>query len=312
MLTLAVTETASDFATWFRGAPLYVLIVLGSAFILHFTVSRTIQRTVRRAAKAAQRERLGAQKRAARTAELTDILMGERREQRAEAIGQLLKSGFSLLVWGTSALLVLTRLGVDIGPLLASAGVVGVALGFGAQTLVKDYLSGIFLIIEDQFGVGDVVDVGEVIGTVEEITLRTTRLRDMSGVVWYVRNGEIIRVANRSQGWTIASVEIPVAYDEDLNRIRDIIENIANDMDEDPAYDDMLLGRPEFAGVESVSGDAMFLKVIAKSAPEKQIPLAREIRERVKLAFDRAGVRVPILARPYPTQGTQQPPQTPR
>ena len=312
MMTLAVTETASDFATWFRGAPLYVLIVLGSAFILHFTVSRTIQRTVRRAAKAAQRERLGAQKRAARTAELTDILMGERREQRAEAIGQLLKSGFSLLVWGTSALLILTRLGVDIGPLLASAGVVGVALGFGAQTLVKDYLSGIFLIIEDQFGVGDVVDVGEVIGTVEEITLRTTRLRDMSGVVWYVRNGEIIRVANRSQGWTIASVEIPVAYDEDLNRIRDIIENIANDMDEDPAYDDMLLGRPEFAGVESVSGDAMFLKVIAKSAPEKQIPLAREIRERVKLAFDRAGVRVPILARPYPTQGTQQPPQTPR
>ncbi|MEY3277696.1 MAG: hypothetical protein RLZZ426_182, partial [Actinomycetota bacterium] len=188
-------------------------------------------------------------------------------------------------------------------PLLASAGVVGVALGFGAQTLVKDYLAGIFLIIEDQYGIGDVVDVGDAIGTVEEVTLRTTRLRDLSGVVWYVRNGEIVRVANRSQGWTMAVVDVPVAYDEDLDRIRTIIEAIADDMDADPAYDDVLLGRPEFGGVESVSGDAVFIKIFAKAAPEQQTTLAREIRERVKNAFDKAGVRVPVLVRPYPTPG---------
>ena len=304
-----VVATGDKILEWFLGWPLYTIIVVVVAAIIQNTITRLVRRTVRKAAASANRERLGAAKRAARTAELTDILMGERREQRAEAIGSLLRSASSLMVWSTALLLIMTRLGVDIAPLLASAGVVGVALGFGAQTMVKDYLAGIFLIIEDQYGVGDVVDLGGSVGTVEEVTLRTTRLRDMSGVVWYIRNGEVIKVGNRSQGWTMSSVEIPVAYDEDLDRIRTIIENIADDMDSDPAYDDVLLGRPEFAGVESVSGDAVFIRVVAKSAPEQQVVLAREIRERVKLAFDRAGVRVPVLARPYPTPGA--PPQPP-
>ena len=142
------------------------------------------------------------------------------------------------------------------------------------------------------------MDVGPVVGTIEEVALRYTRLRDLSGVVWYVRNGEILRVANRSQGWILAIVDVPVAYDEDLNRVRDLIEKVAQDMDEDPTYDDMLLGRPAYAGVESVTGDAVFIRISAKSAPEQQVALARVIRERIKLAFDRAGVRVPVLARP--------------
>jgi small conductance mechanosensitive channel len=294
--------TGEEVLDWFLGAPLYIALVLLGAWLIQQFILRGIAKALRRAASRASRERLGAAKRAARTAELTDIMMSERKEQRAEAIGQLLKNAGQLLVWGTAVLAIFTRLGVDIAPLLASAGVVGVALGFGAQALVKDYLSGIFLIIEDQFGVGDVVDVGDVVGTVEEITLRTTRIRDMSGVVWYIRNGEIIRVANRSQGWTMAVVDVPVAYDEDLDRIRAIIEAIADDMDDDPAYDDVLLGRPEFGGVESVSGDAVFIKVFAKAAPEKQVLLARQIRERIKIAFDRAGVRVPVLLRTYPGQ----------
>lgn len=288
------------FLDWFLGVPLFVIVALFVAAVLSVVVNRAIARGIKRATASANRERLGAAKRAARTAELTNILMGERREQRAEAIGQLLRSFTQLAIWTTALLIILPKVGVDVAPLLASAGVLGVALGFGAQTLVKDYLAGIFLIIEDQYGVGDVVDLGAAIGTVEEVTLRTTRIRDLSGVVWYVRNGEIIRVANRSQGWTIASVDLPVAYDEDLDRIREIIERIADDMDDDPAFDDELLGRPEFAGVESVSGEAVFIKIIAKSAPEKQAVLARHIRERVKLAFDRAGVRVPVIQRPYP------------
>lgn len=306
----SIWSSSTAFLSWFLGAPLYITIVIISAFVLNSIVTRGIKRGVRKAAQSAQRERLGSARKNARTHELTDILMGERREQRAEAIGQLLKSSAQIMIWGTAVLLVLTRLGVDVGPLLASAGVVGVALGFGAQTLVKDYLAGIFLIIEDQFGVGDMVDLGVAIGTVEEVSLRVTRLRDLSGVVWYIRNGEIIRVANRSQGWTMASVEIPVAYDEDLDRIRNIVEQIASDMDEDPTYDDMLLGRPEFAGIESVSGEAVFIKVIAKVAPQQQMTLARALRERIKNAFDAAGVRVPVLTRPYPTPGT--PPTPPR
>ena len=287
---------------WLAGTPLYVVLVLAVTALVNTVVTRAIERTVRRASRAARHTRAGAEKRNARTAELTEILMGERGEQRAEAIGQLLRSIVSLVLWSIGILIVLSRLGIDLGPLLASAGVLGVALGFGAQALVKDYLAGIFIIIEDQYGVGDMVDVGPVVGVVEEITLRITRLRDLTGVVWYVRNGEIVRVANRSQGWTMASVDIPVAYDEDLARVRAIVERVAAVMDDDPAFDDMLLGRPEFAGVESVSGEAVYVRVIAKAAPGKEVPVARELRERIKLAFDGEGVRVPVISRPFPGQ----------
>ncbi|TAK69036.1 MAG: mechanosensitive ion channel family protein [Actinomycetota bacterium] len=283
---------------WLTGVPLQILIILLVAVIVRWVLRRIINRVVRRMATSARQERLGQVRRAARTAELSGILLGERREQRAEAIGQLLKSIVSIAVWGLAVLTILPKLGIDIAPLLASAGVIGVALGFGAQTLVKDYLSGIFLIIEDQFGVGDMVDLGPVIGTVEEVTLRVTRLRDTTGVVWYVRNGEVLRVANRSQGWTLAIVDVPVGYDEDLERVREIVEMVAEDMDEDARYDEMLFGRPSYAGVEQITGDALYIRVTAKAAPEQTIPLTRVIRERLKLAFDRAGVVVPSVPPP--------------
>lgn len=300
---IAKTTTWERLLDWLQGAPLYVLVVLVATLVAQMLINRVIKRGVRKAATSGARTRPGIEKRNARTIELTEILMGERREQRAESIGQLLRSAATLTIWTIGLLTALTRIGIDIGPLLASAGVLGVALGFGAQAMVKDYLAGIFVILEDQYGVGDMVDVGPVVGTVEEVTLRITRLRDMSGVVWYVRNGEILRVANRSQGWTMASIDIPVAYDEDLEKVRSIIEAVAVDMDDDPAYDDMLLGRPEWAGVEQVSGDAVFIRIFAKTAPEQQAPLARELRERIKVAFDRAGIRVPVLARPYSGPG---------
>lgn len=301
-MTLFARASTSAWTTithWLNGTPMYIVLVLLGTYIINFVLSRTIKRAVERAAKAARHTRHGQEKRNARTAELTEMLMGERGEQRAEAIGQLLRSTSSVTIWSIGLLIVLSRLGIDLGPLLASAGVLGVALGFGAQALVKDYLAGIFIIIEDQYGVGDIVDVGVVVGTVEEISLRITRLRDLTGVVWYVRNGEIVRVANRSQGWTLAVMDMPVAYDEDLARVRRIVDEVSLVMDEDPAFDDMLLGRPEFAGVESVSGEAVFIRVIAKAAPEQQVPVTRELRERIKNAFDREGVRVPVLARPF-------------
>lgn len=304
---IAKTNTWDQLIEWFGGVPLTILLVLVITLVAQVSVNRVIRRAVQRAARTGARSRLAAEKRNARTIELTEILMGERREQRAESIGQLLRSAATLTIWTICILMILTRLGIDIGPLLASAGVLGVALGFGAQAMVKDYLAGIFVILEDQYGVGDLVDVGPVVGTVEEVTLRITRLRDLSGVVWYVRNGEIMRVANRSQGWTMATIDIPVAYDEDLERVRKIIESVAVDMDDDPAYDDMLLGRPEWAGVEQVSGDAVFVRIIAKTAPEQQAPISRELRERIKLAFDRAGIRVPILARPFSGPSTTPP-----
>ena len=290
-------ETARD---WVLGTPMRIAIILIAALIAQLVLSWVIRRVVRRTSTRARVERLSQQRKVARTAELSALLLNQRTEQRAAAVGSLLRSVVTITIWTIAVLMILPLLGVDIGPLLASAGVIGVALGFGAQTMVKDYLSGLFLIAEDQFGVGDIVDVGPVIGTVEDVQLRYTRLRDLSGVVWYVRNGEILRVANRSQGWTLAIVDIPIAYDENLDRVRDLVEAVATDMDEDPSYDDLLLGRPTFAGVESVSGEAVVVRITAKAAPEQQIAVARTIRERMKLAFDRAGIVVPVLMRPMP------------
>ena len=289
-----------DFPAWFVGVPLRIFAIILGALIFQLVFTWAIRRLVRKTAERARRERLLNDRKAVRTAELTQILMTQRTEQRANAIGTLLTSIVAAIVWGIALLTVLPLLGIDIAPLLASAGVIGVALGFGAQTLVKDYLSGIFIIVEDQYGIGDVVDVGPVVGTVEEVALRYTQVRDLSGVVWYVRNGEILRVANRSQGWTLAIVDIPVPYDVNLGTVRDIVERVSADMDSDPAFDDMLLGPPQFAGVESVSGEAMVVRITAKSVPEQQVPLARAIRERVKLAFDRSGIVVPVVMRGMP------------
>ncbi len=283
---------------WLLGVPLEIVFIVIGALITQLVLTWVIRRVVRRATERAKHERLAQTRKITRTAELSEVLLTERTEQRAAAIGSLLRSVVIITVWAIAVMTILPLLGIDIAPLLASAGVIGVALGFGAQTLVKDYLSGIFLIIEDQFGVGDIVDVGSVIGTVEEVALRFTRLRDFTGVVWYVRNGEILYVANRSQGWTLAIVDIPIGYNEDIEKVRGLVEKVAEDMDEDPTYDDLLLGKPAFAGVESVSGEAVFIRITAKAAPEQQLKLARTIRERMKLAFDRAGVTVPALVRP--------------
>jgi len=306
-------DQASNLWEYLQGPPLQILIIVLLAVAIRWISVAVLNRIIKRMAAQGRRERLGETRRAERTQELSEVLMSQRRQQRAEAIGALLRSVITATVLIIALLLILPILGIDVAPLLASAGVLGVALGFGAQSLVKDYLSGIFLVFEDQYGVGDLVDLGEAVGVVEDVTLRITRLRDLSGVVWYVRNGEILRVANQSQGWVLATVDIPVAYDENLDKVRECINAVAEDMYGDPQYDDMLLGKPTYAGVESVSGEAVFIKVIAKAAPEKQIPLTRAIRARVKESFDRAGVRVPIVVRPYPPgaggPGGQQPPK---
>ncbi|MCU0279497.1 MAG: mechanosensitive ion channel family protein [Candidatus Nanopelagicales bacterium] len=306
-----MNEDPKNFWDYLQGAPLQILIIVALSIAIRWVTIFVLNRIIKRMTAQARRERLGETRRAERTQELSEVLMSQRRQQRAEAIGTLLRSVITATVVIIALLLILPILGIDVAPLLASAGVLGVALGFGAQSLVKDYLSGIFLVFEDQYGVGDMVDLGEAIGVVEDVTLRITRLRDLSGVVWYVRNGEILRVANQSQGWVLAAVDIPVAYDENLDKVRQCVEAVANDMYADPLYDDMLLGKPSYAGVESVSGEAVFIKILAKAAPEKQIPLTRAIRARVKESFDRAGVRVPVVVRPFPpgAGGAQQPPK---
>jgi small conductance mechanosensitive channel len=201
----------------------------------------------------------------------------------------------SLTTWAIIVIVVLTvldALGIPTAPLLASAGIVGVAVGFGAQTLVRDVISGIFMIAEDQYGVGDVVDLGDASGVVEAVGLRITRVRDVDGTVWYIRNGEVLRVGNRSQGWARAVLDVGIAYGEDVARAEELLLDVAKQLKDDPQFGPLVLEEPEMWGVESVNADGVVLRLVVKTQPLQQWAVARELRRRIKERFDSEGVRV--------------------
>ena len=202
-----------------------------------------------------------------------------------------------MIVFSIVGFMVIAQLGYNIAPLIASAGIIGVALGFGAQSVVKDFLSGIFLILEDQYGVGDTVDVGAACGIVEAVGLRVTRLRDVNGTVWYVRNGELLAVGNMSQNWARTVLDIPVAFSEDLTRVREILREVAHAVWEDPEYRPEILEEPEVWGVERWDPDGVVVRVVVKTAPQQQWSVARELRERIKDRFDAEGIEIPLPQR---------------
>jgi moderate conductance mechanosensitive channel len=216
-------------------------------------------------------------------------LVDERRKQRVRALGAILRSAASVTIFSIAGLVILGELGINLGPLLASAGVVGIAIGFGAQNLVRDYLSGIFMLVEDQYGVGDVISVAGATGTVEDVTLRITRLRDLNGIVWHVRNGAIDVVGNESQGWARAVIDFPVPYAANLASIRTLLENVAQAMWNEPAWRAVLLDAPEVWGAQEVTADQVTMRIVARTAPLRQWEVEREMRARVKAALDAAG-----------------------
>ena len=214
----------------------------------------------------------------------------ERHEQRARALGSILRSGVSIVVFGIAALTILGDLGFNLTPLLLSTTVLGVALGFGAQNLIRDYLAGILMLVEDHYGVGDTINVKDATGTVEAMTLLTTRLRDVNGVVWHIRNGTIESVGNESQGWSRAVIDYPVPYGEDLARIRALMEQAASSMFSERGWRKLILEKPEVWGAQELSSKEVTMRIVAKTAPMRQWEVARELRARVKAALDAAGV----------------------
>jgi small conductance mechanosensitive channel len=222
----------------------------------------------------------------------TGPLLSARREQRARTMGSVLKSITTGAMAAIVLLMIMQLVGLPIGPLLTGAGIVGVAFGFGSQTLVKDFLSGIFMIAEDQYGVGDVVDLGQISGAVEAVGLRVTRLRDTDGTVWYLRNGEVLRVGNRSQGWARAVLDIGIAYDQEVSHARDVLIDVAQGLQNDPAFEGVVLEDPEVWGVESVTAEGVVLRLVVKTQPLQQWKVARELRLRIKEKFDAEGVQV--------------------
>ncbi|HEX8497000.1 MAG TPA: mechanosensitive ion channel family protein [Actinomycetales bacterium] len=298
----AVSTWTDAAGSWMLDHGLRILLILVVATVLRFVLRRTVRRLVRRSVESRLGEVLEAN-RATRAFASATGATHERRRQRTETLGSVLSSLITATVYGIALLMVLSEFDVDLAPLLASAGVAGVALGFGAQSLVKDFLSGVFMLLEDQYGVGDLIDTGEATGTVEEVTLRITKLRDPSGVAWYVRNGEIIRIGNKSQGWSTAVVDLPVAYTEDVERVQDIIRTVVLAVFEDPEWSEKILEEPTVAGVEQITGNTITIRVFAKTAPDEHWGVQREIRERAKAAFDAAGVQAPVVFPAVPGAG---------
>ena len=270
-----------------------VVVIIVFALILRWLARRAIRRVVAKASRGPSgTSKLAGSKAGEILADLRPGA-GERRRQRATAMGDLLTSVVTLLVSGVALVSILDVVGVPIAPLLTSAGILGIALGFGAQTLVKDYLAGIFMILEDQYGVGDSVDLGEAVGEVEAVGLRVTRLRDVNGTVWYVRNGEILRVGNQSQNWARTVLDITVAYDSDLDVVQTILAEEATAVYESEQFRDLIIERPEVWGVERFDKDGVVVRVVLKTAPLQQWLVARTMRRRIKARFDEAGVRIP-------------------
>ncbi|MDH2415056.1 mechanosensitive ion channel family protein [Nocardioides sp. CER19] len=281
-------QTAADAADIAIGKPLAIIALVALALLIRWVLFKLVNRVVKRAEAGVLPDRLSDRFASANAT---------RRVQRAKTMGDLLKSvltGILIAVFGT---MILDQVGVNIAPIIASAGIVGIALGFGAQSLVKDFLSGVFMIFEDQYGVGDVINLGEASGTVEAVSLRVTRLRDVNGTVWYVPNGEILRVGNMSQNWSRAVVDVTVGYREDLGKVITTLRDAAHDLWEDEDFKGIIIEEPEVTGVETLGPESVSVRVMVKTEPMEQWKVARELRSRIKARFDHEGISIPVTQR---------------
>ena len=257
--------------------PFRIVLIVGLAMLLARIGARALRRSVR-----------AVRARAPRAA--TSV----RAEQRASTLGDVLASLVRAVVWIIALLMILDEVGLNLAPLLAGAGIAGIAIGFGAQSLVKDVLSGLFILLEDQYGVGDVVTLTDgATGTVEDITLRVSRVRATDGTVWFVPNGEIRKVGNSSMEWSRALIDVLVPYDADLDLVRRVIIEESHSFAGDAEWASMVLEPPELWGVQAMEANHLTVRLVVKTAPREQYAVARELRGRISARLRREGVRGP-------------------
>ena len=304
-ITFAATDAVNSTSGWLESHA-NALITSGVIIIVAIILNLVLRRVIRHGVDGLTKVRTVRRERAQLSGAEAELgqgeaeriqvkaIQGERAEQRARTLGSLLRYAITIIIATIALLMVLSELGIDIAPLIAGAGVVGVALGFGAQSLVKDFLSGMFMLMEDQYGVGDIIDVGEASGTVEQVTLRVTTLRDVEGTVWYVPNGEIRRVGNLSQLWSRIVLDVEVAYDTDIETASAVIIGVAEEEWRRQRPGATIIERPELWGLERFGPSAIVIRLAVKTRPGEQWAAARALRARLKAAFDEAGIVIPF------------------
>jgi small-conductance mechanosensitive channel len=274
--------------------PIEVVVIIVVAFVVNRLARTLIKRSMTRVLS----DRSGRTRQAIRKATPNVLLRTEpvnlRLAARVQTLTTVLRSIASVIIWFIAALAVLGALGINLTTLVAPASILGVALGFGAQNIVKDFLAGIFIVIEDQFGVGDVVDIGgDAKGTVEQLTLRATRVRDVHGTVWHVPNGQILRAANKSQEWARALLDIEVDGSTDYDRVAGVVRHVAESVAADPRWMVEIMETPELWGVESFTEKGYTVRLVVKTRPASQFGVMRELRIRLLAAFREAEIILP-------------------
>jgi moderate conductance mechanosensitive channel len=290
---------STDSEGWARASdvlvakPAHILLIVVVAWVANRLLHRAIRRFTERIANPEAQERIQRLRRHAPDALQSHGPESLRSAARATTLSHLLRSATTVVVWTIAGVMILGELGVALGPLIAGAGIAGVALGFGAQSLVKDFISGTFMLIEDQYGVGDIIDAGEASGTVEAVSLRTTRLRDVNGTVWHIPNGNILRIGNMSQQWARALLDVSLATDTDVDHAQDVIKRVADSVWNDSDWHREILEEPEVWGVERLGPDAIVIRLVVKTKPAEQFTVMRELRRRLLEAFAAEGVELP-------------------
>ncbi len=287
----------AELTAWFVGRGLTVVLFLFAGWVASRIVKRAISHFTKRLDRPSLRD-------VGRDPTLSIEAEALRAKARTETLAGVLRSVALFGIWSLTFLLALGQLGLNLGPLIAGAGIVGVAIGFGAQSVVRDFLSGFSMMIEDIYSVGDDIDFGRGRGTVEKISLRSTSIRNRQGVVWNVPNGKLDFVANYSQLWARAQVDIEVSYDCDLRQAMDVIRQAGQQMWEDPEWGhDELSEPPQVKGVQSLGESGIFIRVRAKTRPSVQWRTERELRLRIKEALDAAGIEMPYPHRTLIVRG---------
>jgi small conductance mechanosensitive channel len=269
----------AEFANWLVRTPLQILLIALFAFIVNRVARAIITRFLH-----------GLSVKAAADAGILATATGDRTPARLETLGVLLRSVASVVIYSIAVLMILGQIGVNLAPLIAGAGIVGIAVGFGAQSLVKDFLTGFFMLVEDHYGVGDYVDLDLASGTVEAVNLRTTRLRSLDGTVWHVPNGQIQRVGNRSQDWTRGVLDVTIASDADVVRAVEVLRETAEALAAEDRFRADVIEPPDVYGVEGFEGGVARIRLAIKTRPTADIPLLRELRVRERDALREAGI----------------------
>ena len=264
---------------WLLNHGLKIIIIAVGAWLLNKIISRIIIRAVR-------------------IAVVPDSNMSEEAEKKREdTLIRIFTGATRILLLLIAILMILQEIGLEIGPILAGAGIVGLALGFGGQYLIRDIITGLFVILENQYRIGDVVNIDTTGGLVEDISLRKTTLRDLNGTVHHIPHGEIKRVSNLSKKYARVNLDVGISYSSDLEHVIKVINKTGNELAEDPCFKDVIISPPQFLRVDDFADSAIIVKILGDTKPLKQWEVTGELRKRIKIAFDEEGIEIPFPQR---------------